>query len=78
MIIDAQAIITGCTVVGIVGAIGAVAKHISNDEKHPNKKDIVFKEVCEAKEDCVESEIKNVSVRLDSMDKKLDILIGKK
>ncbi|KKN73162.1 hypothetical protein LCGC14_0403350 [marine sediment metagenome] len=51
----------------ILGFIGWVTKHITNSQKHPCKKDIVFKDVCEAKQDCIESEIKNMNIRLDDI-----------
>ncbi len=47
--------------------VGWVTKHITSSQKHPCKKDIVFKEVCDAKQDCIESEIKNVNNRLDEL-----------
>ncbi len=51
----------------ILGFIAWVTKHITNSKKHPCKSDIVFKDVCEAKQDCIESEIKNVNKRLDEL-----------
>ena len=55
------------TVTPILGFIGWVTKHITNSQKHPCKKDIVFKDVCDAKQDCIESEIKNINNRLDDI-----------
>ena len=51
----------------ILGFAGWVTKHITNSKKHPCKADIVFKDVCETKQDCIEGEIKNLSNRVDDM-----------
>lgn len=53
--------------VPILGFVGWVTRHITNSQKHPCKKDVVFKEVCEARQDCIETEIKNVNTRLDDI-----------
>lgn len=61
--------IWGTISAGLLGLIGWVAKHITNSQKHPCKKDIVYKEVCAEKhkgfEDCVEREIKNLTKNFD-------------
>ncbi len=69
MTIETTAIITGVAIVLIGGAIVAVCKHVSNENKHPNRSDIVFRDVCAAKEDCVETEIKNLKETIDKLDK---------
>lgn len=61
-------------VMPILGFIGWVTKHMTNSKKHPCKSDIVFKDVCEAKQDCIESEIKNINNRLDDI--KVDMKDG--
>jgi hypothetical protein len=59
--------IVGTVLGGIVlTSVIAVAAHISNADRHPSKKDIVFADVCTAKEKGVEIEIKNVK---DAMNK---------
>lgn len=50
--------------VPMLSFIAWVTKHMTNSQKHPCKKDIVFKDVCEVKQDCIENEIKNVNNRL--------------
>jgi len=37
--------------------LGLLIKHCANSTKHPDKKDIVFKDVCTSKMDCVETKI---------------------
>lgn len=49
----------------VIAALLTVAAHIANSDKHPKKQDIVFKDVCEAKEDCLEREIKNLKETVD-------------
>lgn len=56
----------------ILGFAGWVTKHITNSKKHPCKSDIVFKDVCETKQDCIEGEIKNLSNRVDDMKKDMN------
>lgn len=45
----------------IIGCMATIAKHIINNERHPAKKDIVFRDVCEPKmkglKDCLEAKI---------------------
>lgn len=45
----------------IIACMATVAKHIINNDRHPAKKDIVFKDVCEPKmvglRDCFEAKI---------------------
>lgn len=61
MTIETTSILTGVAIVLVASAIAAIAKHISNSAKHPCKKDIVFKNVCQPNMkwlgDCIEKEI---------------------
>ena len=47
-----------------VGLFWAVYKHASNTDRHPAKKDLVFKDVCEPKmeriEDCMEGKLEGL------------------
>jgi len=69
MTIETTAIITTCFAAGIIGAIACVIKHICNGKKHPDIDKIVFKDVCQAKEDCVESEIKGLKDNVEKLEK---------
>ena len=44
----------------VVASLLAVAAHISNSDKHPDKKDIVFSDVCAERENTVGVEMKNL------------------
>lgn len=56
----------------ILGIFGWLLKHMSNPKKHPCSDDIVYKEVCEAKRDCIEAKIdglqKVIETRFDSLE----------
>lgn len=74
MVIETTEILTGAAIVLVTGAIGTVAKHIYNRSKHPCQDELdkkiekkVDTEVCKARENCVESEIKAVNNRLVDM-----------
>ena len=45
----------------IIGCMATIAKHIINLDKHPQRQDIVFKDVCETKHqgltNCIEGKI---------------------
>ncbi len=60
----------------IIGVYLWVARHITNSNRHPSRKDIVFKDVCESEkkriEDCIESEAKLSKERFDTLVKKVD------
>jgi hypothetical protein len=62
MMIEIASILAGVAIILIATSILTAAKHISNSDKHPCKKDIVFNEVCKPKmkalEDCIETEIR--------------------
>ena len=55
----------------IVGTIFSITRHIINTDKHPCKKDIVYKDVCDTKhkglDDCIEGKI-------NSLDQKFEIM----
>ena len=57
----------------ISGAIGGcyifVFKHLSNNERHPNKKDIMFREVCAEKQ-------KNIDQKFDTIKEDLEEIKG--
>ena len=61
----------------IIGLFYALYTHVSNTGRHPEKKDLVFKEVCEPKmkglSDCAEREIKALkelmTQRFDNLEK---------
>lgn len=61
----------------IVGLFYALYTHVSNTGRHPDKKDLVFKDVCEPKMkglgDCAEREIKALrelmNQRFDSLER---------
>lgn len=48
----------------ISGAIGGcyifVFKHLSNSERHPNKKDVVFRDVCDERQKNIETKFDNL------------------
>lgn len=66
MTIDMQTIMNGVTVLLVGGAIMAAIKHAGNDNVHPKKEEIVFKDVCDKSMDCVETEIKSLCEKVDS------------
>jgi len=78
MTIETTAIITGVFILLIGTVILAIAKHLANSDKHPCKKDIVFKDVCASEmtglKDCFESEVKSVNTRLEDL--KVDVKNG--
>jgi len=58
--IDSQNLIW--IVIGTFGAIGGaymfLFRHLANSKKHPNKDDIVFRDVCEKTQQVIHTEIK--------------------
>ena len=58
-------------IIAVFGAIGGcylfVFKHILKRDKHPCSSKLVYKDVCEKTQDCLEGEIKNVNKRLDEL-----------
>ena len=62
----------------VPAGIIAIIKHTTNSTKHPCKKDVVFVDVCREKmkgqEDCVESELRAVNEKVDSL--KVDMRTG--
>ena len=58
-------------IVAIFGAIIGVYiflfRHIREPKKHPCGDDLVYKDVCQANQDCLEQGIKNVNNRLTEM-----------
>ena len=59
--------IVGPFIAAMIGLFGWLAKHISNTKKHPCKDDVVFKDVCDAKQNGLENEIKNLSNRVTDL-----------
>ena len=59
----------------VIGCIVTIAKHITNDKKHPDKAEIVFKDVCDIKhkglEDCFESKISALNDKVETF--RLDV-----
>lgn len=78
MTIETTAIITGVAIVLLAGAIVAVIKHISNSDKHPCKKDVIFRDSCEPKmerlEDCIEGAIDRANTQYENLTDKVDEL----
>ena len=54
----------------IIGCMAVVAKHIMNDEKHPDKKELMPRSECDVRhkglEDCVESKITALHDKVDT------------
>ena len=71
-------ILSGILLFIITGAIAWIACHITNSEKHPCKKDVVYKDVCEVKsknlEDCLENEVRESKERYAEL--KEDMRLG--
>jgi len=44
----------------IAGIYGWLIKHLSNHKKHPCSDDIVYKDVCQAQRDCIETSVKDL------------------
>ncbi len=63
-------IFIGVAVVLITGVVATVARHITNPDRHPDKTDIVYKDVCEIKhksiEDCFEGKIMALDEKFDN------------
>lgn len=55
-----------------VGVYGWLLKHLSNSKKHPCNDNLVYKDVCEANRDCIETKIdglqKLVEQRFDNLE----------
>ena len=66
-----EEIIIGVSVMVASGIIGTVARHITNDDRHVNKGEIVFKDVYEAKHQALQE---NLQDRLTVIDSKVDEL----
>jgi len=49
--------IIGPLICGLTVIYGWLFKHASNSKKHPCKDDIVFREVCQANRDCIETKL---------------------
>jgi len=58
-------------IVAIFGAIIGVYiflfRHVREPKKHPCSDDLVYKDVCQANQNCLEGEIKNVNSRLTEL-----------
>lgn len=54
----------------ITGIIGTIARHVTNSDRHPAKKDIVFEKVCKEKhdglDDCIEGKIQRLDEKFDT------------
>jgi len=65
--------IIGPILAGLVGLYGFVLKHLSNTDRHTDKKDIVYKDVCKAErnrlEDCIEGTMNLLNERTASIEK---------
>lgn len=44
----------------IAGIYGWLLKHLSNAKKHPYADKIVYKDVCQAHRDCIETSVKDL------------------
>lgn len=59
--------IVGPIIAALVGLFGWLLKHLSNSDKHPCKRDIVYKDVCKSErkrlDDCIEGAIKRSDER---------------
>ena len=66
----------GTIIAAVLGLFWALYEHSTNSDRHPAKKDIVFRDVCAPEmkrlEDCVEIELRNVKFQIDKIDKKFD------
>lgn len=69
--------VIGPVIAALVGLYGFVLKHLANTDRHPGRKDIVYRDVCDQKtrrlEDCIESEIKLQREQLKSLEKTMTI-----
>jgi hypothetical protein len=60
-----EGIITGVAIFVIGGIIATLSRHITNDDKHPSKKDIVFRNVCEVIHKGESTQMKDINDKLD-------------
>jgi len=64
-------LVIGVGITVCLALAGWLARHITNNNKHPCKSDIVVKDVCEIKhkglEDCIENQLKSHTQRLDEL-----------
>lgn len=67
-------------IIGVYAWVGKhqlwVSKHTSDNDIHPSKKDIVFKDVCEVERkginDCIEGEVRLFNEKIKSINEKID------
>ena len=71
MTIETTTILTGCVLTGISAMTGIIYQHISNDEKHPHKGDMVFGDVCKEKhkglDDYIVAKFETVTAKIDDL-----------
>lgn len=71
--------IMGPIIAALVGIYGFVLKHLANTDRHPAKKDIVFREVCKPQmdrlEDCMGKDIKALEKLMNQRFDNLERLI---
>lgn len=56
-------------------AYTAIYKHIANAKKHPCSNDIVYKDVCKANQDCLETKIDSLKELLEQRFDSIEELI---
>jgi len=61
---------------GIIALFGLIIKHLSNTDKHPNKKNIVYRDKCNERTQRIEEKIeateKNLCTKIDNLDKQIE------
>lgn len=70
--------IIGPIMAALVGIYGWFLVHIGKSKKHPCKDDIVYKDVCKAQHDCVETELKGMKELMELRFDNLEELVKKK
>jgi len=66
-----EEIIVGVAIMVSTGIIATIARHITNDDRHVSKGDVVFKDVYEARHQALQE---NLQERLNTIDSKVDEL----
>jgi len=60
----------------IIGVYGWLIKHLSNSRKHPCADNLVFKDVCQAQRDCIETSVSSlkelIEQRFDHLEKTIN------
>lgn len=74
LVVGAIPAISGCYV-AVYGVYRYLGKHLHNPKKHPCSDDIVFKDVCKANRDCIETKLDGMKELMEQRFDNLEELV---